>query len=193
MIFLQAFPPDQLTEVQSSLSVQVGKSRWRFETRQMRTYDQRNAVDRFVRVAKNAKVVWQEQAGLDAPKHLPFGFFFKFSQVQVASRWPIVAIRGHSGIGFHQDTLFFAVEDGKLRQLGRPPAPNSNGPVNYQGRKDLWLFDDYDVYQHKSASTPGPPLHYVLYRVSPTGMKKIRSWLAPSGARLRDTVKLNDW
>jgi hypothetical protein len=193
MIVLQTFPPDRLTEVQASLSIIAGMDRWRFETRQMRRYDQENGVDRFVRVTRNGREIWKEQAGLDAPHHLPFGFFFKFSHVEIKSRWPVVAIRGHSGIGFHQDTLLFAIIKGKLVRLGRPPSPNSQGPVNYQGRKDLWLLDDFDVYEHKSTKSAGPPLRYVLYRVTARGMQRLRSWKPSKGVRLKDTIKLNDW
>jgi hypothetical protein len=193
LLIFQAFPAEAEAVVEHKLMLLAGSDRWTFETRRRKRYDPWASIDRFVRISLNGKTMWQEPAGLERPRRLPYGFFFRFSKVDIQAPWPVVAIRGHSGIGFHQDTKLFAIANRHLIFLGVPPSPNANGPVNYRGRSNLWLFDDYNVYQHKSASLAGPPLRYMLYRVDLHGLRRVRSWIAPSGMRVEDTIKLNDW
>ncbi len=184
------YPPDRLTKVEAKTLIASAGRRWVFETRCMVKWDETGKyIDRYVRATCDGKVAWREQVGIDHPKHLPYGNLIKFAKVKVKATSPVLAIRGHHGMGQHWDTLFYLVQGKKLTLLGRPPARNSNGPTNYKGRANEWLFDDYDHYQHRSGDTPW---HFVLYRLEGSKLKKIRSWDA-KGKRAADTVGITDW
>lgn len=187
-----SFAPDRLTSVEYSLALSSKGHKWIFETRVLKRYQQDEAkyVDRFVRATCDGKTMWREQVGMDKPKHLPYGNFIRFSKPTVKAPWQIVAIRGHYGLGAHWDTHFYSLNGRKLNLLGRPPAANSNGPVNYEGKPDQWLFDDFDHYIMRDEKKP---LSYVLYSLDgPNKLRKVRLWRS-NGKRLKDTVGLSKW
>jgi hypothetical protein len=148
-------------------------------------------LDRHISISKNGRYVLTPTVPDGA--RFPSGNFWKFARTPVRGRYPVVALRGHSGIGWHWDTMFYRIRGGRLQTVGRAPADNSNGPVNWRGRDDLWLFDDHDRYLARDDERFRPNL--LLYRIdSRSGrMRLLRRWPSPRGSVVRDTVRLNRW
>jgi len=183
------FPPLRETALESGVSVRSQGHRWRLEFRRWKAAAEANAdPQRFLLATCDGRIVWQTWADVQEPKNLPGGVYFKVGRVDIASKYPVIAIRTSTGIGMHTATKFFRLVDTRIVYAGKPPAKNSHGPINYRGRQDEWLFDDYDWYE---AARPNWTLRYALYRLDEKGrLRPVRVWKAPKGQGLRDTVRL---
>jgi hypothetical protein len=82
--------------------------------------------------------------------------------------------------------LLFALRGPKLIKLGRPPAMNSNGPILWHGRKDLWAFDNYDCYKRRDEKSFR--FARILMKVGKDG--KLHPWktIRTDHPRVPDTV-----
>ena len=140
-------------------------------------------------VRRNETVVhaYSDDGSCPEPPWLPWGIYFQAARPRVRAPFPVFVIAGHSGIGEHEDRMFYGIVNRRLVILGKPPANNSNGPVNWRGRKDMWVFDDYDWYLQRDTHQP---IKHHLYRVTTSGMEFVRSWQAPGNVRVKDTVGL---
>lgn len=118
----------------------------------------------------------------------PQGRYFQAVRVPIKSRFDkVVAVRGAFGLGTHWDTMFYGIRGQRLTLIGRSPANNSNGPVNYKGRRDDWLFDDYDRYRTMGGDLS---IHLVLLRIGANGrFQKVGQWRSRHDRRLRKTVR----
>lgn len=172
-----AVPPS----LESQYSLVSDGRRWRFE---VIVYREENEVfDRCVRASRDGKVLWEESMFSEKRKNLPWGTYVKVGRVGIQSESPVIAIRGHTGIGQHTDTVFYSLVGDRMVLAGRPPSKNSNGPILHRGKKDEWVFDDYDWYAQSA------PLSRVLYRLDENyKLRKVRSW--KTTARVPDMVKL---
>lgn len=179
------FPPLRETVLESGVTVQSQGHLWRLEFRQWKPAAEANASpQRFFRATCDKRVAWEQWADVEEKTRFPQGVYFKVAQVKVTSKYPVIALRASTGMTTSVDTVFFRLAGDRMVYAGKPPATNSRGPVNYRGRSDQWLFDDYDWY-----STA--PLRYVLYRLDSQGkLQRVRSWKAPGGKALPDTVRL---
>lgn len=156
-----------------------------------------------VHLSRNGKRVATYGDGDDGlPIQRVHGAFFGISIPKLRAPFKIAAIRGHSGAGHGQQTLFLGFRNGKVFQMGfDSEGTEVGGPINYDGRSDLWLFDDYDWYTHYDLATtsgppnfygisdPPPPLHRRLYHIGANGkLQYVRKWVAPARKKLPDTV-----
>lgn len=78
------------------------------------------------------------------PLQAPFCGVYR---VDIKPGYPVFAVRGEYGLGSHWDTMIFAIRKGRLIQMGRPPAMNSNGPILWHGHRGVWAFDNFDRYK----------------------------------------------
>jgi len=162
-------------------SLRVGRSSY-----EIRITDNNTHID----WVKDKKVFLQfssRQESSEHPAWVPDGQYFRVVQPKCKSPFPVVLIAGHAGLGHQEDRLFCAIYRGSVIVLGRPPTPWSNGPINYRGRRDLWLFDDFDYYDNM---TKPQHLHYVLFKIKGGRLERVKSWLAAGGKRLPKTVHI---
>jgi len=68
--------------------------------------------------------------------------------------------------------MLFSIRKGKVIQMGRPPAMNSNGPILWNRRKKLWAFDNFDRYAQRDDKNFR--LSIVLMKVGADG--KLHTW-----------------
>ena len=133
-------PPLSLMRNVQSLTLEIGGETWTIEC--MRLEDEhrhRYNVQSYAIARKNGA-----DMGLVAPFQQPY---VRAVRVDFDPGYPVFAIRGAGGMGRHWDTVFVAIRDGELVEMGRPPAMNSTGPVLWKGRDDIWAFDNYDRYE----------------------------------------------
>ncbi len=86
------------------------------------------------------------EVGRCAPLEIPYCSAYP---VDIHPGYPVFAVRGQWGLGSHWDTILFAIRHGRLIEMGRPPAMNSNGPVLWHGNRRIWAFDNLDVYEER--------------------------------------------
>jgi hypothetical protein len=171
-----------MPQVSSSATLSVHGIDWRFSVMQ----ESAEPFRMYIQISKNGKTVLRHSnAKREAPYWVPTGAYWKVAVPKVRSPFPVVAISGHSGFGHHEDRLFLGIIAGEIRRLGKPPSGNSGGPLNFRGRADLWLFDDFDYYRnlHEKA-----PVNLVLFQVDTRGMRAVRKWRSKGNARVKDST-----
>lgn len=181
--FLPWISAKEAFEAGDRLEVRVGKDRWRFESH---IRSQREYFEDVVSITRNGRFV--KSPRLPNRRWFPNYAYYKFARPQIATPYPVVAVRGHTGAGNGQGTRFYRIHRGKLLLMGQAPNKHSNGPVLWGGKLDHWLFDNEDVYAMRE---PNWTREYKLYRITPNGkLTFVRRWKAPQNQPLRDTIGL---
>jgi len=125
--------------------------------------------------------------GPERPSWEPWGLYLAAEPLPVRSPYErVVAFRGAGGLGSHWDTVFYGFTGGRMTFIGRAPGQNANGPVNWKGHRDLWLFDDRDIYRREE-----PVTRHLLFKVEPNRtMLRMRGW--PSTKAVATVVRVLD-
>ncbi|MBX3119466.1 MAG: hypothetical protein KF784_10395 [Fimbriimonadaceae bacterium] len=178
------------TVVEQRLTFTESGVKWRFDVMNARLND-----EHFVLLYKNGKRVagyGMPEEGVEFKKgQYVYGRFFKVFEPVVKAPFKVAAVRGHSGAGHGQDTLFLGFRNGKVFQMGRAVQNGGEygGLVNWKGQPDHWVFDDYDYYLHYDLKESTAPFHHLLYRINKRGkLEFVRKWKVNHSDRLKDLV-----
>lgn len=150
LFFLSAF-------VQSanghSLDITMERDHWRFLAHENKEHEDGS----YLEVIKNNHVVAEY-----TPKAQPH---LGILRLKLNTGYPVVALHGDTGI--YGETLFVSIRSGKLVKMGHPPNLDSNGPVLWNGRPDIWAFDNSNHYER--LDNPHWQQAIVLLRVGKDG------------------------
>jgi hypothetical protein len=155
-------PPLSVMRVERHFEIPSQGDRWAFDSLVVRQPDYRDEYEenrRYMVVRKNGRVVRRLLLSYVV------GNFIEAKSVPIRTGYPVIAVRSVFGLGEHWDTVFFAIRNHRLIDMGRPPAMNSNGPVLWHGNRALWLFDNYDRYEMRD----GRKFMGIVDRVSASG------------------------
>lgn len=152
-------------------------------------YKRDSELDKLNLVFRDGRVVKRFANEKDRPEWEPWGPYLAAQKVNVRSPYErVIAVRGAGGLGVHWDTTFYGFQMGTMTYIGRAPALNANGPLNWRASRSLWVFDDYDSYRQREGK--GVTRHMVFRIDKGKAMRPVRS--IPSHRSIRRVVWLKE-